>query len=640
MLEGGSVPSRPVRVGVGRVPWRPARVGGRVPSRPVRVGVEALAVLAAPGLLYWLLSLRGMAPSQLPDPGIHTAFIVDPRDIFLRYQALLDPTARMREAARVGFLVPARLSYLLFGGVPGFFVFRYLLALVAIVPVYLLLRRLFGRWAGWVGIAVVMSSPVIVTAWGTDYPDSASVSYLIGGLATLALSWESRRPARWMVFTGALLTLAVWSLGVAVPLVGALAVAYVGVRLARRRARLGVEVSLALLSGLLTTGLLAVLSKLLIGQFDFISPTVRSAQVLSEPVFVRAYHSTSWAWAPYLPYLLVPPAIILAFAVVFGRRWRELHPTYLFIWLAGTLQLLVLGYLQFFGNEEFLEAAHFSSILWASVTVMLALLVAELFSPVLGPAGPRAPAARRLTPVVPAALVLGVALVYEALSPHVPSMTWSSGAIFVVDPLLAAAAFGRLALSPSTAGPSAPAGGMRALSPAGAAVVVMACVLVLTVAPGSPHGPLPGTVTTTAPDPAPPYAQALGGDASTYIDQYSVTTRVEAFVGPPAYRGEDLLTWWPTLDIGALLGPVGIFHAGFNMLSPSFPNLGDYGVQRIKSRHAAQVLILSTTGQDFPQAVRSLARFTPVVVRRGVLSHGSFHLHLWLVDLERYLRAG
>ena len=182
--------------------------------------LEAVAVLASPGVLYAVLRLRGMAPPQLPDPSMHTTFIIDPHDIFTRYQALFTPSSRLREAARVGFLVPARVAYLLFGAVPGFFVFRYVLALIAIVPVYVLLKKLYGRGAGFVGIAVVMSSPVVITAWGTDYPDSAAISYLTGGLAALALSWEGTRwRLGWLVGGGVLLTMAVWSHGASVPLV-------------------------------------------------------------------------------------------------------------------------------------------------------------------------------------------------------------------------------------------------------------------------------------------------------------------------------------------------------------------------------------------------------------------------------------
>src|SRR5260370_31849130 len=268
----GPTPDRPAAgAGVG-----PAarHVAGHAAGPPRRSAwLEALGVALSPALVALVLRPRLMAPSDLPDAGMHTTYIVDPPDVFTRFTAAYSATAGLREGGRVGFLVPARLAYLLFGPVHGFLAMRYALALVAIAPVYLLLRRLYGRPAGVAGILIVLSSPVMVTAWGTDYPDSAVVSYAAGAVACLAMPCSPRWRRAWLAAGGALLVTAVWSHAVAVPLVAATLAGYLGVRLVRDRT--GLVGDLAVLGGVAVavTGLLVVASAVVLGHADFFNIT-------------------------------------------------------------------------------------------------------------------------------------------------------------------------------------------------------------------------------------------------------------------------------------------------------------------------------------------------------------------------------
>ena len=162
-----------------RVPAAPADASQRPEVASIRARsaglirpfLEGAALLVSPIAAVFGLRITLMSPPDLNDPAMHTTFVIDPSDIYVRYTALFTPTERLREGARVGFLIPARLSYLLFGAVPGFLVFRYVLALVALVPAYLLVRRLYGRIAGAVAVIVILTCPVIILAWGTDFPE-------------------------------------------------------------------------------------------------------------------------------------------------------------------------------------------------------------------------------------------------------------------------------------------------------------------------------------------------------------------------------------------------------------------------------------------------------------------------------------
>ena len=575
---------------------------------------------ASPAVAALVLRLRLMAPSDLPDPAMHTVYIVDPHQVFTRYAAVYASTARLRESARAGFLVPARLAYLAFGPAGGFFVLRYLLALIAVAPVYLLLRRVYGRPAGVVGVLVVLSSPVLVTAWGTDYPDSAVVSYTAGALACLAMPCSPRWRRGWLTAAGVLLTAAVWSHGVAVPLVGATMVAYLAVRLMRDRARLpGDLVLLAGVAAAVTVVLIAA-SAVLIGHANFIATTWQAYRYLSQPSQVTQWHSANWRWAPYVAYLLVPPAVLGGFAVAVARRGRAVATPVLMIGAMFAVQLVVYVGLQFFGTVQTLEEHYFSSTLWAVVCLAFAITVAELARPLSD-----RPIARWL----PAAVLLAVPLCYEA-DPHVPSFGWAPAGAILAAAVIAAAAAARCCgriKSPLTT-----AVGL------GAALVAFAgASLVLTVAPIPAHPVLPGT----AFDPPPAYASALGGGWATYLDSYRIAAALPLFAGPAAYSGEQILTWWPISDgsPSPFTEYAGMYHGKFNTLPSNPPDLTSADRAMLRTRRPAELLLYDTSAASFPAALRNLGHFQPTLVRATVLRSGGLVLHVWLIRLGRYYNA-
>jgi hypothetical protein len=617
------------------------RLGDAAPGRHRslwRNCVEALLLAVAPAAAFFGLRLTLMAPPDLNDPAMHTTFIVDPQDIFLRYAAVFQPTERLREGARVGFLVPGRISYLLFGGVPGFVVFRYVLALIAIVPTYILLRRLYSRVVGVIGVIVILSCPVIILAWGTDFPDSAAVSYLIGGLACLAMP-TARHRVGWLIGAAVLFTLSVWALASSALLVIATVVAYLLVRLKRDRHKLWRDLSVMFGSAVGVTGLLAIASAVLIGPWDYILTTIQSLIYLAQPSQTLANHSRSPLWAPYITYLLVPPAVGLACYAAFGgrlkdflardrfkrigRRLASIPTAQLIVSVACAFQIVIYAVLQFIGSTQVLEVHYFSSLLWASVMLTLAITIAELGAPILEHVR-----YRWLIPVV----LLAVPLVFE-LSPTVPQFGWMPvGLIIVVVIVLLAWLARREAASHDITRSRVLIGGAIATISAG--------LLVLTVTP-TQHKHERGTVVDTFPD----YAYTLGGsstqwgDDSTWVNLYADTTAMPSFVGDASYSGEQLLMWWNNDQLKELREPIGIYHAFFDSIPSDLGTLTPLDKYFFGQRHPAQILLMSLNGQGFQASLDSLKPYGAELVHSGVLTSGSVSLHLWLIDLHQYLKT-
>jgi hypothetical protein len=585
------------------------------PTRLIRASLEGLAVLVSPIAAVFGLRITLMSPPDLNDPAMHTTFVINPSDIFIRYTALLEPTDRLREGARVGFLIPARLSYLLFGAVPGFIVFRYVLALIALVPVYLLLRRLYGRIAGAIGVIVVLTCPVIILAWGTDFPDSAAVSYLIGGMACLAMP-SARHRYGWVIGSAVLFTLALWALAASAPLIIVTLVVHARIMWARERKTVVRDAALMGGAFVAVTGLLVVGSGLLIGPLDYIQTTIASLIYLAHPSQVRVNHSASPLWAPYITYLLVPPAVIALWFVAFARPLRTVPAPQLLVGMACLAQLLIFGVLQLVGGVQDLEVHYFSSLLWGAVCITLAIVIVELGRPLH---------THRILRWALPGLVLAVPLIFE-IHPHVPQFGWIPWGVAL------AALVVILGIYAMRLGQRAPT--IRTMTLIGVSLTaIVGGLLGLTVTP-TQHPRLRGTVLDTFPA----YAGTLDGNDIAEIDLYSITTQLAAFVGPPSYSGERLVMWWSDNEIGLLREPIGMFHAFFNSVPSDLGVLATPGSQYIEQAKPAQVLLMSFNGTQFPASLSQLAQFQPVVVRAGVISSGSLALHLWLIDLKVYER--
>jgi hypothetical protein len=368
-------------------------------------------------------------------------------------------------------------------------------------------------------------------------------------------------------------------------------------------------------TALVVTGGLSVASGIGIGQYNFITPTWDAYKYLSTPAQVASWHAKGWKWLDYLPYLLVPPAILAAWVVVFARKISTIPTAQLLVGVTCAAQTLLFAYLQFFGNVETLEEHYFSSTLWGSVVLTLAVTISEFSKPLFERGG--------LFRWVPAVVVLAVPLVYEA-APREPAYKWIGFGIFLAFVVLCGAVLGRLA-------PLAPNRITVMVSVVAAIVIICGGALYLSADPVLRDPYLNWTK-----DPAPAYSTALGTSAGNLVDIYKISTELPGFVGNATYRNEQLLMWWPPSEEPTLLTPTGMYHYDFNTLPSGPPDLTSADVQMLDSRRPAELLLLNTTGGSPEASEKALSDFDPVLLRSSVLRSGDVTVYVWLINLREF----
>jgi 4-amino-4-deoxy-L-arabinose transferase-like glycosyltransferase len=592
--------------------------------RRLRIAAEAIGLLVAPVVAYFALQLRLMARPGAPDPAIHSGFVFDPGGIFSRYGTTLVSQGGLREAARVGFIVPARICYLLFGAVPGFAVFRYLLALVATIPVYILFRRLSGPGAGAFAALLVLVSPVIVTAWGTDYPDSASVSYLAAGTACLFVPASRRRRLLWVAASAGAFTLAVWSLIISLPLAVVAFAVYSVPRVRQQPADLVKKLCVAAAAAAVMSGLLALGSQVVVGRWDYFVPTISSSQFFSGASQLARRHSSSWHWLPYLDYLLVLPATAGCWLVARGRRIRRLRQPQTALGLVLVLEVAVFAYMQFDQSLWTLEDHYFSSLLWPAACLTLAAVAVDVAHRVFD--NPR-------VSWVPAFAVVALEWGYEwGRKGWKWRFDWAWQGLVLAGVAVVVLGVVRTAHH----GLRHRRGRLSAAVSAGGLTVVLAILLLLTVGIATRHPRLHGVVRY----PVAAYGSALGQSDAALIDEYRVASELPSWVGPPQYPGEQMLMWWPHSRTGALYPIMGLYHAARNSFGQlTYPEITTGSGRYLKKVKPGEVLILDLSRTRVSTAVSSLRPFGGTVLRSRVFRSGPVSLVACLVELHRYAGA-
>ena len=594
------------------------------PSRriPRSVPLEAAAVLLSPPVAFFGLHVARMVRPDMIDPYLYTAYAQNGRDLVERYGDGLYYWVRL------GFILPARAAYLAFGAVPGFYVLRYLLALVAVVPVYLLLRRLYGPAAGALGVAVALSSPVILHSWGTDYPDSAAVSYLFAGTACLVMPTAARRVrlARlvWVTLCGLALALAVHCQFISAPLVAAIVLAYLAVNLRRRPLEVLAHLAVLIVCAAAVTGALAGLAQLVFGSHNIIAPTVTASEHFRTPGQLAKWHSTTWRWVLDDTYLLALPAALAGWCA--ARLGRGGVPSAeLTVVLAVALQGLLYTGLQFYGSTATLEYYLYSSMLWPGVCLVTALLLVALSRPLL---------ARPWTAALPVALVALLPLLVTQFRHQLQFRLVPAGLVVVAGVAMVALC-GRLAPKLPASWPGGTA--TRAAAVGTAAGLVVAGCFALTIA-GPATLPASRLVPGQAKFPHVNYAGVILGDGRREVDAYRVASGLHLMVPGARHRGDDLMMWYPPNQSTNINQAAAQYLWHINSLRQTMPRLLRVDQKTLRARRPGLLLLLSVTGDEFPAALRSLseASLDPVVLRTELLAAGSQRLHASLVSLGAF----
>jgi hypothetical protein len=470
-------------------------------GRPPRPGWAAAAILAiAPVVILLVLRVSPYFRQNNGDPFIYAGYANDFHGHVVRFSYTY-------YAVRWGLIFPMRAA-LAFGPVWGYFVLRYVLYQLAIVPLYFALRP-WGDRVALFGVVAFVANPVTAQAILSTYHDSIAVPVLTAVVSILVIASRSSSRARvaWCAAAGTLVGVGLNANLFVIPVAGVAMLAFCALLLRGRRIRETLLAGSAFVVGMVAVSLSGVLAY--DAMFDDPNIYETSLRALDEIAGDTTWRSPSPSWLLDRWYVYAPfVAVALGVVALFRRRvaWTE-RPAFLLAIAIGAGSLAWFVVHQFLLGGYTMEHAYYFSYVIGPVCLMVGAAAGELTV--------------RSRPLSLLVVASPIPLAWVAQPLEVPE--------FVMFAVLAVAAIVT----------------MTRLHSASAVVVVALAVMHVAwgSAPRDPTEASPGSFHYE-----PHYEQTFGDVDTSAFDAYVLANRLTSVVPTIGVARPPVLFWYPTGD--------------------------------------------------------------------------------------------
>ena len=490
-------------------------------------------------------------------------------------------------SVRFGLIFPIRLS-LVFGPVWGYFILRYVLYLVAIIPMYIVLRR-HGRRLALFGPVLFVANPVSAEAIMTTHPDTIVVPCFAALLCLLVLAVRTRgwRAAAISLGAGLVAGVGMNANIFFAPLLGVAMLVVCAVLLIDRRIADMFRIGASYVVGVVAVCVAGMLAyKHLFGDADIYQTTINQSQNLQN---TSTFRSPSYVWLETRRYTYAPLIAALLGVTVLWQRRRERDPdrSERFVILGVLVAALAVFFLhEFVFDGNSIETSYYYSYLIGPTCVVVASALAW---------------GRSIRPV-PAVVLLAFPIVAAYVS-----QTFSIGriALFAViaGALCVAVVWSKTALA------------------------VVAAVLAMHLAWGASPRTIPA-IPGAAFQFEPHYEDAFGSDDTTGYDAYRIASELPGAVPSIPHGAIPLNFWYHTGD--ALMDSVEATYHWETLTvqhrpAPGMPDINAQDLTKLKTLVGGYVVLLARTDPEIDVGLASLATagFTlGPVPKRVTLRHG------------------